>query len=242
VKPIRIGCSGWNYTDWRGVLYPPGCPQRKWLARYAEVFDTVEINNTFYRLPTVDAVRGWVEQAPPDFVFAVKSSRYLTHIKRLTDMDQGVARLLERLEPLTASPKMGPMLWQLPGNFRRDDERLAFALDHLPPGRHAFEFRHESWFADEVLAALRAHGVALVIGDHPERPWQRHELTADFSFVRLHYGHRGRRGNYSATELDEWARELERLARRAEVFAYFNNDWEGFAVKNARGLLERLSG
>jgi uncharacterized protein YecE (DUF72 family) len=242
VKPIRLGCSGWNYADWRGVLYPPGCPQRKWLARYAEVFDTVEINNTFYRLPTVDAVRGWVQQSPPGFLFAVKSSRYLTHIKRLTDMEQGVARLLERLEPLTATPKMGPMLWQLPGNFRRDDERLAFALEHLPAGRHAFEFRHESWFADDVLAALRAHGVALVIGDHPERPWQSHELTADFSLVRLHYGHGGRRGNYSATELDEWARELMQLARRAEVFAYLNNDWEGFAVRNAQGLQERLSG
>jgi len=242
VKPIRIGCSGWNYADWRGVLYPPGCPQAKWLARYAEVFDTVEINNTFYRLPTLAAVRGWVAQTPPGFLFAVKSSRYLTHVKRLTDMDRGAARLLERLEPLTASPKMGPMLWQLPGNFRRDDERLAFALEHLPPGRHAFEFRHESWFTDDVLAALRAHGVALVIGDHPERPWQRHDLTADFSFVRLHYGHRGRRGNYSATELDEWARELRRLGRRAEVFVYLNNDWEGFAVRNARGLQERLNG
>ena len=242
MKAIRVGCSGWNYADWRGVLYPPGCPQRKWLRRYAEVFDTVEVNNTFYRLPTLDAVRGWVAQTPPGFVFAVKSSRYLTHIKRLTDMDQGVARLLERLEPLTASPKMGPMLWQLPGNFRRDDERLAFALEHLPPGRHAFEFRHESWFTDDVLAALRARGVALVIGDHPERPWQSHELTAGFTFVRFHYGHRGRRGNYSATELDEWARELERLALRADVFAYFNNDWEGFAVRNALGMRKRLCG
>jgi uncharacterized protein YecE (DUF72 family) len=242
VRPIRVGCSGWNYADWRGVLYPPGCPQRKWLARYAEVFDTVEVNTTFYRLPSVDAVRGWVAQTPPGFAFAVKSSRYLTHMKRLTDMERGVARLLERLEALTASPKMGPMLWQLPGNFRRDDERLAFALEHLPPGRHAFEFRHPSWFADDVLAALRAHGVALTIGDHPERPWQPHELTADFSFVRFHYGHRGRRGNYSATELDEWARELRRLARRADVFAYFNNDWEGFAVRNALGLRKRLGG
>jgi uncharacterized protein YecE (DUF72 family) len=241
-KPIRIGCSGWNYADWRGVLYPRGCPQRLWLARYAEAFDTVEVNTTFYRLPKLETVRGWVEQAPSGFTFAVKSSRYLTHIKRLTDMERGVERLLERLEPLTASPKMGPMLWQLPANFRRDDERLGFALERLPPGRHAFEFRHESWFAADVLAALRAHGVALVIGDHPERPWQPHELTADFSFVRLHYGHRGRRGNYSATELDEWARELKRLARRAEVFAYFNNDWEGLAVRNARGMRERLSG
>ena len=242
MRPIRVGCSGWNYADWRGVLYPPGCPQRRWLARYAEVFDTVEVNTTFYRLPSVDAVRGWVAQTPPGFTFAVKSSRYLTHMKRLTDMERGVARLLERLEPLTASPKMGPTLWQLPGNFHRDDERLAFALEHLPPGRHAFEFRHPSWFADDVLAALRAHGVALTIGDHPERPWQPHELTADFSFVRLHYGHRGRRGNYSATELDEWARELRRLARRADVFAYFNNDWEGFAVRNALGLRKRLGG
>ena len=242
MKPIRIGCSGWNYASWRGVLYPEGCPQRRWLERYAEAFETVEVNNTFYRLPTRDAVRGWVQQTPPDFVFAVKSSRYLTHMKRLTDMDRGVERLLERLEPLLESPKMGPMLWQLPETFRRDDERLAFALDRLPPGRHAFEFRHESWFAEEVLAALRAHGVALTIGDHPERPWQSHELSADFTFVRLHYGHRGRRGNYSATELDEWARELERLARRAEVFVYLNNDWEGFAVRNAQGLQERLSG
>ena len=242
MKPIRIGCSGWNYASWRGVLYPEGCPQRRWLERYAEGFETVEVNNTFYRLPTHDAVRGWVQQTPPDFVFAVKSSRYLTHMKRLTDMDRGVERLLERLEPLLESPKMGPMLWQLPETFRRDDDRLAFALDRLPPGRHAFEFRHESWFCDEVLEALRAHGVALCIGDHPERPWQSHELTADFSFVRFHYGRRGRRGNYSETELDEWARELRRLARRAEVFAYFNNDWEGFAVRNALRLRKLVEG
>jgi uncharacterized protein YecE (DUF72 family) len=242
VKPVHIGCSGWNYTDWRGVLYPKGLPTTRWLERYAEVFDTVEINNTFYRLPSRDAVRGWVEQSPAGFTFAVKSSRYLTHIKRLTDMEQGVARLLERLEPLTGSPKMGPMLWQLPANFKRDDERLAHALDHLPAGRHAFEFRDPSWFDDEVLETLRRHGVALVIGDHPERPWQPHEVTADFTFVRFHHGHRGRRGNYSQTELDEWARELKRLARRSEVFAYFNNDWEGFAIHNARGMRERLGG
>jgi uncharacterized protein YecE (DUF72 family) len=242
VKAIRIGCSGWNYASWREVLYPKGCPQRRWLERYAGELETVEVNNTFYRLPTVDAVRGWVEQTPDDFVFAVKSSRYLTHMKRLTDMDQGVRRLLERLDPLLRTPKMGPMLWQLPGNFHRDDERLGYALDRLPPGRHAFEFRHESWFADDVLAVLRSHGVALCIGDHPERPWQTHDVTADFSFVRFHYGHRGRRGNYSDSELDDWARELRRLARKAEVFAYFNNDWEGFAVRNARGMRARLGG
>jgi len=242
MMPIRIGCSGWNYADWREVLYPRGCAQRRWLQRYAEVFDTVEVNNTFYRLPSRDAVAGWVRQTPEGFTFAVKSSRYLTHMKRLTDMGRGVERLLERLEPLTGSPKMGPMLWQLPGNFHRDDERLAYALDHLPPGRHAFEFRHPSWFADEVLAALREHAVALAIGDHPERPWQPHELTADFTFVRLHYGHRGRRGNYGPSEIAQWADELARLARRAEVYAYLNNDWEGFAVRNALDLRRRLEG
>jgi uncharacterized protein YecE (DUF72 family) len=187
-------------------------------------------------------VAAWVDQTPEGFTFAVKASRYLTHMKRLTDMDRGMERLLERLEPLTRSPKMGPMLWQLPENFHRDDERLAYALDRLPPGRHTFEFRHPSWFADEVLAALREHGVALTIADHPERPWQRRDLTADFTFLRFHLGRRGRRGNYGPSELDAWARELRRLARDVEVFAYFNNDWEGFAVRNAIGLKQRLDG
>ncbi len=127
-----MGCSGWNYRDWRGVLYPDGCPQRRWLSRYAEAFDTVEVNATFYRLPTRSAVEGWVAQAPPGFVLAVKASRYLTHVKRLRDMEQGVARLWERLEPLTTSAHMGPVLWQLPATFHRDDERLAHWLAHCP--------------------------------------------------------------------------------------------------------------
>ncbi|MGZ6709532.1 MAG: DUF72 domain-containing protein [Solirubrobacteraceae bacterium] len=240
MKTVRVGCSGWNYRDWRGVLYPEGCPQRRWLERYAEVFDTVEINATFYRLPTRSAVEGWVRQAPGGFVFAVKASRYLTHIKRLQDMEAGVAHLWERLEPLLESEHMGPVLWQLPATFHRDDARLAAWLERLSPGRHALEVRHESWMDDAVLDALRAHGVALCIGDHPERPWQRRDLTADFAFVRLHQGRRGRRGNYAASELDVWARDIEGMAQRAEVFAYFNNDWEGFAVHNALGLKSRL--
>ena len=114
------------------------------------------------------------------------------------------------------------------------------ALDLLPPGRHAFEFRHESWFAPEVMELLRWHGVALAIAHHPQRPFQTFELTADFTFLRFHYGARGRRGNYSATELEEWARRVASLAERAEVFAYFNNDWEGFAVRNALALRRRV--
>ena len=135
---------------------------------------------------------------------------------------------------------MGPVLWQLPPTFRRDDERLAEALKRLPAGRHCFEFRHESWFVPETYACLREHGVALVIGDHPDRPWQVHELTADWTFVRFHYGSRGRNGNYSERELDEWAARIERWRRRVDVFAYFNNDWEGYAVRNGLGLGTRL--
>ena len=234
---VRIGCSGWNYAHWRhGVFYPERCPARLWLAFYARRFDTVEVNATFYRLPTVKAVQGWVDQTPDDFVFAVKGSRYLTHIRRLRDLGDGLERFYERLEPLVRSPKLGPVLWQLPPTFRRDDERLADALRALPPGRHCFEFRHASWFDDDVYALLREHGAALVIGDRPEvHAFQSHELTADWTFVRFHAGTRGRRGNYSEGELREWAARLRAWPVR-ETFAYFNNDWEGFAPQNALRL------
>lgn len=240
---LRIGCSGWMYRDWRGILYPEGVPQREWLSRYAEEFDTVEVNNTFYRLPSVDAVAGWVQATPDNFVFAVKASRYLTHIKRLRDLEQGLDRFLERLQPLRDSRKLGPVLWQLPANFHRDDARLGHALDAIAEragGRHCFEFRHESWFDDAVFAELERHDAALVVGDTPERPFQRRELTADWAFVRFHHGRRGRRGNYSHKELEGWRDLLAGWRERADVFAYFNNDWEGFAVHNARFLRSEL--
>jgi uncharacterized protein YecE (DUF72 family) len=239
LNPVRIGCSGWNYAHWREVVYPTGLPPARWLEHYATLFDTVEVNATFYRLPKRDSVARWVEQTPPDFVFAVKASRYLTHLKRLTDLGQGVERFYERIEPLVRSPKLGPVLWQLPANFHRDDDRLARALAALPDGRHCFEFRHESWFVPEVYEILRRHAAALVVGDHPERPFQAHELTADWTFIRFHYGHRGRKGNYSERELEDWAQRIEDWRRRVEVFAYFNNDWHGYAVRNGLWLKRR---
>ena len=238
---IRVGCSGWQYRDWRGELYPEGLGQPRWLARYAEEFDTVEVNSTFYRLASRNAVERWVEQTPEDFVFALKASRYLTHMKKLRDMEDGIARFYERIEPLARTPKMGPLLWQLPEWFQRDDDTLATALGVLPPGRHSFEFRHPSWFCDEVYALLRRHEVALAIGDRPDRPWQPFVLTTDWTFVRFHYGRRGRRGNYSETELRDWAGRLADAAREASVLVYFNNDWEGFAVRNARSLRAMLA-
>jgi uncharacterized protein YecE (DUF72 family) len=212
----------------------------RWLSHYATLFDTVEVNSTFYRLASADAVKRWVEQTPPHFEFSPKASRYLTHIKRLAPFEGGVERFYEPLQALTDAGKMGPVVWQLPPNFQRDDDRLAGALDRLPSGRHCFEFRHESWFCEDVYAVLREHGAALVIGDTPERPFQTHEITAGFTFVRFHYGRRGRRGNYSDRELDEWARRIRQWRGSTEVYGYFNNDWEAIAVRNAQGLRARL--
>jgi uncharacterized protein YecE (DUF72 family) len=240
-KPVHVGCSGWNYRDWRGVIYPEGLPARRWLERYAELFDTVEVNNTFYRLPSHSAVESWVKQTPKEFVIAVKASRYLTHVKRLRELRQGVRRYFDAIKPLADSPKLGPVLWQLPASFRRDDDRLGAALKQLTRGRHCFEFRHQSWFVPEVYELLRRHRAALVIGDDPERPFQSHEITAGWTYIRFHRGNRGRRGNYSERELERWRRRIASWRSEVEVFAYFNNDWEGFAPNNARWLADRLS-
>ena len=237
---IRIGCSGWNYATWRESFYPQGLGAARWLEFYASVFDTVEVNTTFYRLVKRSSVERWVAQTPPEFCFAVKASRYLTHIKRLSDMERGVQRLIEPLEPLRDAGRLGPMLWQLPANFHRDDARLAFALERLPPGRHTFEFRHASWFCEPVYALLRERGVALTIADRPGLDFQTHEMTADFAFIRFHHGHRGRRGNYSQSELAEWAERIAGWPPEVDVFAYFNNDWEEFAPRNALALRRML--
>jgi uncharacterized protein YecE (DUF72 family) len=239
-RPVRIGCSGWQYKDWRERFYPKGCAQRNWLEFYSRTFDTVEVNSTFYRLANRDAVARWLEQTPEDFVFALKASRYMTHIKKLTDLPESMERYYDRIEPLVESPKLGPIVWQLAPWFKRDDERLRYALGQLPAGRHCVEFRHETWFVPEVYEMLREFRVALVIGDHPSRPWQSYEMTTDWTFVRFHYGARGRRGNYSKTELETWAKRIEQWRRQVEVFVYFNNDWEGFAIDNGRFLKKRL--
>jgi uncharacterized protein YecE (DUF72 family) len=243
MKPVRIGCSGWMYDSWRGRLYPDRCAKRRWLEVYSRHFDTVEVNSTFYRLARREAVAGWIEHSPAEFLFAVKASRYLTHIKRLIDIADGIKRFYEPLEPMIEAGRLGPVLWQLPENFHRDDERLAGwleLLDTVPPTRHTIEFRHESWFVPSVMQALRARGVALTIGDHPSRPFQSYEATADWRFVRFHYGARGRKGNYSATEIAEWAKRIARWRSREEVYVYYNNDWNSYAPNNAKLLLRRL--
>jgi uncharacterized protein YecE (DUF72 family) len=226
---VRIGCSGWNYASWKEPFYG-GQPAREWLALYARHFDTVELNNTFYRLPKKESVAVWERTAPEGFCFAVKVSRYITHIKRLRDLGAPVARFRACIEPLR---KLGPFLWQLPPNFPRDDDRLRAALASVPPGEwHAFEFRHESWFAADVYELLREHGAALVLTG------EREVFTAPWTYVRFHRGVRGRRGNYSESELQEWAARIRSWG--CDVYGYFNNDWEAFAVRNAARLKELL--
>jgi uncharacterized protein YecE (DUF72 family) len=229
------------YDSWRGRLYPERTAKRRWLEVYAEQFDTVEVNSTFYRLARREAVAGWVAQTPPDFLFAVKASRYLTHIKRLLDIRDGIARFYEPIEPLIDAGRLGPVLWQLPENFHRDDRRLESLLELLPAGRHTIEFRHPSWFVPEVLDRLRARGVALTIGDHPSRPFQSYEATADWRFIRFHYGARGRRGNYSARELYDWAQRILPWLAEGDLYIYFNNDWNSYAPANAKVLRRRLA-
>jgi len=246
---LRIGCSGWNYDAWRGELYPEGMGPARWLREYATHFDTVEVNSTFYRLASRKAVERWVADTPDDFCFTVKASRYLTHVKRLADapdkgfvLAEGIKRFYAGIGPLIPAGKLGPVLWQLPANFKRDDERLRDLLELAPPGRHALEFRDKSWFADEVYELLRQHGAALVLGDDPQRPLPTPEPIGDWTFVRFHRGSRGRRGNYSPSEIEQWAARIASWRTGGtDVYAYFNNDWEAFAPRNAE-LLTRLLG
>jgi len=235
---IRIGTSGWVYKHWKGIFYPEKLPQRLWFEHYARHFDTVEINFTFYRLPELRAFESWHDRAPPGFTYAVKGSRLITHVRRLREPAEGVGRLLERLPALRETA--GPVLWQLPPDFARDDERLEAFLAVLPrQWQHTLEFRHESWLVDPVFERLRQAGVALTIPDRPGMP-RALELTADWTYVRFHAGATPD-GNYTDAQLDEWARRIaDWRDRGVAVWAYFNNDWYGFALHNAWGLMARL--
>ena len=218
------------------------CPRARWLEHYARHFDTVEVNNTFYRLPNRDAVANWERTVPPGFLFTIKASRYLTHVKRLLDLGAGPRPLLRADRAASAQPEDGPDPLAAAADLQARRRTARDALARLPrEQRHCFEFRHPSWFADDVYALLREHGVALVIGDRPEvKPFQSHVFTATLTFVRFHYGSRGRRGNYSETELQEWADRFADWSSEIEIFAYFNNDWEVFAVRNALRLKQLL--
>jgi uncharacterized protein YecE (DUF72 family) len=229
---VWIGTSGWQYRDWRGRFYPAGVPTARWLEHYAGGFATVESNNAFYNLPERRVFAAWADRTPDDFVMAVKVSRYLTHIRRLRDPREPVARFVDRVAGL--GPKLGPLLLQLPPTFRCDAERLAATLDEFPPHfRVAVEFRHASWFVDEIRALLTERGAALCLADRrgPLTPLWR---TAPWTYLRFHEGRSRPLPCYGRAALAAWA---ERLAGGwgpdAECWVYFNNDPRGCAPRDA---------
>jgi uncharacterized protein YecE (DUF72 family) len=231
---IRVGTSGWSYDDWSSRFYA-GVPRKSWLAHYAKTFSTVEINNTFYRLPASTAVVGWRQQTPPDFRIVAKGSRYLTHMKRLTDTGPGVRRFFDRLEPL--GERLDTVLWQLPPTMTIDLERLDGFLGALPSHvRHAVEFRHRSWQRDETYAVLQHHGALTVAVSGPQLPAD-HTMTGGGVYVRFHGLRADYAYDYTDDDLRPWA---EWLRHRREGFAFFNNDRHGHAVTNALRLCELL--
>ena len=237
----RVGCSGWMYKDWRGVVYPEKLPQRTWFEYYATLSDTVEINNTFYRLPLASTVEKWAEQAPPGFEYAVKLGAFGSHRMKLRDAASWLPNHLDRVERLGAA--IGPTLVQLPPKWKKDAERLDEFLSVAPTHlRWAVELREPSWADDEVFAVLRKHGAALCIHDLlPDHPW---ELTADWTYIRFHGPQALKRkywGRYGEKRLEPVAARLDAcLAEGHDVYAYFNNDYRGYAVKDASWLKERL--
>lgn len=239
---FRVGCSGWSYQHWRGVFYPKGVPARRWLETYAGVFDTVEVNNTFYHLPSPDAVRAWRDETPPEFRFAVKASRLITHNKRLANSADLLETFFERVRLL--GDRLGPVLYQLPANFKRNDERLAAFLAQLPRDlTHVFEFRDRSWWHDDVYALLRRHHAAFCIYNAADVTTPLVTTSRD-AYVRFHGPRAMYGGGYSDRQLSGWARRIARLDA-ARAWVYFNNDAEGHAADDAARLrkrLERLSG
>src|SRR5437868_672639 len=232
-RKVLIGTSGWHYRHWHGRFFPAGMPQKQHLRHYARTFATVELNGVFYRMPTLDAVRGWAEQTPSGFVFAWKASRFLTHIKRLKDVDDYSLELMEsRLKML--GRRLGAVLFQLPPQMKADRERLAAFLTRLDKGRrYAVEFRDPGWYDNAILDLLRDEGVALCISDHVHAPapWV---ATASHVYVRGH-GSSGRyRGHYDDATLAAWVRRIRAWHREGrQVFAYFDNDEEGAAPIDA---------
>jgi uncharacterized protein YecE (DUF72 family) len=232
---VHVGTSGWHYKHWVGDFYPARFPPAKMLAWYAREFQTVEINNSFYRLPEERTFKDWANTVPPGFLFAVKASRFLTHIKRLKDAEDPINLFFSRARHL--GPHLGPVLFQLPPRWKADPGRLRDFLEVLPKNySYVIEFRDDTWYTQEVYRLLQQHNVALCVHDWHTEPWKQ-ELTANFSYVRFH-GTGGRyAGNYPDHVLQKWATKIEDWSDRlGQIYLYFNNDVGGHAIRNARTL------
>jgi uncharacterized protein YecE (DUF72 family) len=238
-KPIFIGTSGWHYDHWTGPFYRSSTPQGEWLAYYSERFRTVEINNSFYRLPEKETLRTWRDTVPRNFVFSVKGSRYITHMKKLKDAGEGLRKFLDPVGELGEG--LGPVLFQLPGNWHFNGERLRAFLDALPKDmRFAFEFRDPSWHNKAAYEALRARNAAFCVYEFDGFLSPR-VITADFAYVRLHGPGAAYRGSYDKKALSGWAGTFSIWSRRGRtVYCFFDNDEKGYAARNALALQELL--
>lgn len=234
---LFIGTSGWHYRHWAGPFYPNGIATQKFLEFYAEHFPTVEINSTFYRLPTSETLTNWRDRTPPDFVFACKASRYVTHMKKLKDPRESINRFLEVVNVLGG--KLGPILFQLPPRWHARPQRLAAFLEAFPEGyRYAFEFRDETWFTEETFGLLSRHNVAFCIYDL-DRKRVPDRLTSDFVYARLHGPDRPYRGRYGKRGLRAWALKICRWRNTGrDVYCYFDNDENGYAAQDASCLTQ----
>jgi uncharacterized protein YecE (DUF72 family) len=237
---VRVGCSGWQYKHWRGDFYPHALPQARWFEHYAALFDTVEINNSFYRLPERATFAAWARRAPSGFEFAVKASRFLTHMKKLKDPEEPLERLFSRMRAL--GTRLGPVLYQLPPNWKVDRERFLHFLEVLPRGaRHVVEFRDPTWYEPRIRESMTRHRVALCLHDMQGSATERDE-TGPFVYVRFHGASGKYGGSYPEDRLRRWAEWLtHRRAQGCDIYAYFNNDVGGHAPRNAltlRRLLE----
>lgn len=237
---IRVGTSGWHYDHWRKRFYPEDLPKNKWFEFYAKDFDTVEINNTFYQLPKEISVKRWGQQAPKNFIYTVKANRYITHVKKLKDTQEEAERFFERVRLLKET--LGPVLYQLPPSIHKDLERLEAFIKLLEKDVPAvFEFRHESWYAQDTYALLNKYDAAFCTHDLPGKASPR-IIAGDLIYLRFH-GTTGRySGNYSKSALHEWADWIkDNLKGIRAVYAYFNNDYNAYAINNAKTLRELLS-
>jgi uncharacterized protein YecE (DUF72 family) len=235
VSNIHVGCSGWVYRHWRGIFYPEGLPQKRWFERYAEEFDTVEINASFYRLPLASTFEGWRDKAPPGFHYAVKVNRFITHMKKLLDCEAEVDRFIALARPL--GEKLGPLLYQLPPSLKLNLERLERFLERLPPDlSHVFEFRNKDWYVPDTYSLLDRHGASFCVHDMPGSKTER-VAVGPIAYVRFHGGEGKYWGRYSDEGLlswTDWIVQQRNAGRR--VWCYFNNDIHGHAIEDARTL------
>jgi len=232
---IKIGTSGWMYEHWKGPFYPEDAASDAMLPYYAQTFDTVEVNNTFYQLPSEEKVEAWRRDSPDDFLFVIKANRYITHMKNLLEPEDPVRTLMERVRIL--GRQLGPILFQLPPHWNVNVERLDAFLDVLPAEqRFTFEFRDESWYTDAIYDPLEEAGAAFCIHDHQDAP-SPDRITTDWVYVRFHGPRGDYGGKYPEEALEEWAARMEGWSEDGlDVYAYFNNDMRGYAVENAKTL------